>query len=184
MTRKEDYLRFINQFKKIVEANGKRMIGWEEIGQAQLDSNDIAQVWKNPKYAMMAAENGAGIVMSPSKKVYLDMKYDSTTKLGLKWAAYIEIKDSYDWDPASIVDGLDEKKILGIEAPLWGETILTMKDIEYLLFPRLPGIAELGWSQVTGRNWDQYKGRLGYHAKRMNAMGINYYRSPQIEWKK
>ena len=29
------------------------------------------------------------------------MKYNPATQLGLHWAAYVEVRDSYDWDPAA-----------------------------------------------------------------------------------
>jgi len=57
-----------------------------------------------------------------------------------------------------------------------------MDEIEYLVFPRLVGIAELGWSPEATRSWDEYKIRLGKHAPRMKALGIDYYRSKQIAW--
>ncbi len=182
VTRKEDYIEFINRFKKIVEANGKKMIGWEEIGQGDLDGNVVAQFWSKPKYALMAAEKGAMILMSPSKKAYLDMKYDSLSRIGLKWAAYIEADDAYNWDPSTEVEGIDPAQVIGVEAPLWGETIATMEDIEYLLFPRLPGIAEIGWTPLAFRSWDEYKVRLGKHGKRMQTMGIGFYKSPRVPW--
>ncbi len=69
----------------------------------------------------------------------------------------------------------------GIEAPLWTETLITMKDIEYMAFPRLPGIAELAWSP-KGQNWEEYRQRLAAHGKRMEAMGINFYKSPDVDW--
>jgi hexosaminidase len=72
--------------------------------------------------------------------------------------------------------------ILGVEAPLWTETVTKMADIEYLTFPRLPGIAEIGWTPATLRAWDEYKVRLGAHGKRLEAMGVNFYRSPKVSW--
>ncbi len=53
--------------------------------------------------------------MSPAKKTYLDMQYDSTSKLGLHWAAYIEVDAAYDWDPLTSVSGIEKNQILGIE---------------------------------------------------------------------
>jgi len=182
VTKKEDYIEFINRFAEIVKANGKKMIGWEEIAQATIDGNAIAQHWASEEHAQEAAGKGAKIIMSPSKKVYLDMQYDSTSKLGLHWAAYIEVDDSYNWDPATRVDGIDKSMILGVEAPLWSETIATMDDIEYLLFPRLQGVAEIGWSPAEGRNWDEYKVRLANHGAWMKAKGIDYYRSSRVPW--
>jgi hexosaminidase len=182
VTKKEDYIEFVNRFTGIVKANGKQMIGWEEIGQANLDDNAILQHWSNEKYAQEGASKGARIIMSPSKRVYLDMQYDSTTRLGLHWAAYIEVDDSYNWDPASQVDGIEKNQIMGVEAPLWSETLVTMDDIEYMLFPRIIGVAEIGWSPAEGRSWDEYKFRLANHGPIMKAKGIDFYRSSRVPW--
>jgi len=182
VTKKEDYIEFVNRFTEIVKANGKQMIGWEEIGQANLDGNSILQHWSNVKYAQEGASKGARIIMSPSKRVYLDMQYDSTSRLGLHWAAYIEVDDSYNWNPAAQVDGIERNQILGVEAPLWSETIATMDDIEYMLFPRVIGVAEIGWSPAEGRSWDEYKLRLANHGPIMKAKGIDFYRSTRVPW--
>jgi hexosaminidase len=182
VTKKEDYIAFINSFKKIVEANGKHMIGWEEISQANIGAGDIAQHWHSKEMASAAAQKGAKIIMSPSTKVYLDMKYDSTIKnIGYDWAALIEVDDSYMWKVEEMIPGVNLDNVAGVEAPLWGETLKTMDDIEFLLFPRLPGIAEIGWS-AQDRNWDEYKVRLGKHGKKMEEMNINFYRSPKVPW--
>ena len=182
VTPKPDYIAFVNRFKEIVNANGKIMIGWEEIAQADLDSTTITQFWHSRDYAKMAAEKGSKIIFSPSKKVYLDMQYDSTSRIGLHWAAYIEVDSSYQWDPATLVPGIERSQIMGVEAPLWTETVETMDDIEYLVFPRLPGIAEVGWTAASARNWNEYKVRLANHAGPWKAMGIDFYRSPKVPW--
>jgi len=120
--------------------------------------------------------------MSPAKKAYLDMQYDSTTPLGLHWSGYIEVDTAYIWNPSTYVRGIKRSDIIGIEAPLWTETISTMKDIEYMVFPRLPGYAEIGWTPDSLRAWDEYKVRLGAHGKRFEALGINYYKSTKVSW--
>jgi hexosaminidase len=181
VTEKPDYIAFINAFKKIVEANGKHMIGWEEIAQANIGAGDIAQHWHSKEYAAMAAQKGSKILMSPAVKVYLDMKYDTTTKLGQKWAALIEVDDSYNWKVEDFIPGVSLNNVVGIESPLWTEKIYTMDDIEYMLFPRLPGIAEIAWSPA-GRDWNEYKVRLAKHGKKMEELGINYYKSPKVDW--
>jgi hexosaminidase len=182
VTKKPDYINFINRFRQMVKENGKKMVGWEEAAQGDIDSTTTIQYWSNQKYAKMAAEKGAKLIFSPAQKVYLDMKYDSTTKLGLNWAAYIEVDSSYMWDPANYVDGIGRDQILGVEAPLWSETLVTMDDIEYMLFPRMPGVAEIGWTKPEDRKWEDYKTRLANQAPRWETMGINFYRSPKVQW--
>ena len=58
---------------------------------------------------------------------------------------------------------------MGVEAPLWSETLRTLDEIEYMVFPRLPGIAEIGWSPADGRAWDEYRTRLAAQAERWDA---------------
>jgi len=72
--------------------------------------------------------------------------------------------------------------ILGVEADLWTETIASRSDIDYMLFPRLPAVAELGWSPAATHNWTAFRQRLAAQGPRWTAMGINYYRSTQIPW--
>jgi hexosaminidase len=55
--------------------------------------------------------------------------------------------------------------------------------MEYMVFPRLPGYAEIGWTPSSERNWNEYKVRLGEQGERFKDMGINYYPSPLIQWK-
>lgn len=182
VTKKEDYKVFIDRFQEIVKAHGKKMIGWEDIAQAKIDANALAQHWHSSELAQMAVEKGAKLIMSPAKKMYLDMQYDSTSRLGLHWAAYIEVDASYNWDPATQIEGIGKEHIVGVEAPLWGETIKNMDDIEYLLFPRMPAAAEVAWTPVNERKWETFKVRLGNQSKRWKAMGINFYRSALVPW--
>jgi len=178
VTKKDEYIKFVNRFTEIVKANGKKMVGWEEIAQADIDSNVVVQYWNAEKYALEALHKDAQIIMSPAKRAYLDMQYDSTTRIGLHWAAYIEVDSAYQWDPTMYAA---YGKVLGVEAPLWSETTVNMNDIEFLVFPRLPGYAELAWT-TGGKSWDEYKVRLGKHAPRFEALEIDYYKSPKVPW--
>ena len=72
--------------------------------------------------------------------------------------------------------------MLGVEGPLWGETIITTSDIDQLDWPRLTGLAEIGWSPTTGRNWTEYKVRLGSQSSRLTNMGINFFHSTEVTW--
>src|SRR5688572_10715184 len=179
-TPEEDYKKFIKRFQEIVISYGKIAIGWSEIGEAEILPGTIAQHWFGAGY-QEAKRQRAKIIISPANKTYLDMKYDNASPLGLDWAALISVKDSYDWEPGSYMDELEESDILGIEAPLWTETLSTMKDIEYMAFPRIIGIAELAWSP-KGQSWEEYRRRLATHRKRMESMGIDFFKSPDVDW--
>ncbi|MBI4674741.1 MAG: beta-N-acetylhexosaminidase [Chloroflexi bacterium] len=180
-TDKDAYVRFIERVQQIVHAHGKQMMGWEEIAQAQLSPQTIVQHWFSD-HAAQAVRQGARVILSPAHKAYLDMQYNETSPLGLHWAGYVEVQDAYNWDPATQIEGVTEQDILGVEAPLWSETLTTLSDIEYMAFPRLAGIAEIGWSPQAVRDWSEYRQRLAAHGARWTQLGINFYRSPQVPW--
>ncbi|MBW8243270.1 beta-N-acetylhexosaminidase [Muricauda oceani] len=184
VTKKSDYILFVEKVGKLVQKHNKRMIGWDEIAQADIASNAVIQLWNNAENALKAAENGSKIIVSPAKKAYLDMKYDSISEYGLKWAGYIPVDVGYQWDPETYVEGLSKESILGIEAPLWSETISNSSELEYLAFPRLIGYAELGWSPSEHLDWEDYKERLAAQVPYLEAKQINYYPTKLVDWEK
>ncbi|MGZ8376218.1 MAG: beta-N-acetylhexosaminidase [Gemmatirosa sp.] len=175
------YAAFVERVQDIVARHGKTMIGWEEIGKARLRPTTIAQQWRSDS-ALLALRQGVKLILSPGPKAYLDMKYTPSTELGLRWAGFIELRTAYDWDPATYLPGLTEPSVLGVEAPLWTETVENITAAQYLLVPRLPAIAEVGWSDVARRDWESFRTRIAAHAPRWRLLGINYHPSPQVDW--
>ena len=178
----EQYRRFVERVEKIVTGHGKRMIGWGEIAPASLASGTILQHWKKDE-AQLHVARGGKVILSPSSRVYLDMKYDSSTALGLMWAAIIPLRSAYDWEPSTFIPSVGDNAILGVEGPLWSETVEHRSEFEYLAFPRLIAIAELGWSPREARGWNGFRQRLSAHTPRLEALGINFYRSPEVDWR-
>ncbi|RII19647.1 Beta-N-acetylhexosaminidase [Streptomyces sp. YIM 130001] len=188
-TSREDYIAFMNRVQPVVGKYGKTVVGWHQLTAATPAEGAVAQYWgydatgaEERKQVADAAKNGTGVVLSPADRSYLDMKYDEDTPLGLSWAGLVEVDRSYDWDPASYLEGVAEEAVLGVEAPMWSETLSESDEVEFMAFPRLPGIAELGWSPAATHDWDTYKERLGEQAPRWDALGVNYYKSPKVPW--
>jgi len=181
VTKKDEYIYFINRVEKIVQKYGKQMIGWDEVANANLDTTSISQYWsRNKKNLDKAVSKNMNVILSPANKAYLDLKYDTLSKFGLTWAGYIPVDTAYIWNPESY---LAKENILGIEAPLWTETVSNIEELEYLAFPRAIGYSELGWTIKENRNWENYKVRLANQKPYLDRMNIKYYPSKLINWK-
>ena len=178
---KEQYRGFIERVEKIVDSIGPRMIGWGEIAPANIQPRTIVQSWTRDS-SSIHAQRGGKVIMSQAAHAYMDMKYDSATVLGLRWAGLVSLRAAYDWDPASTVVGVGASSILGLEAPLWAETLLTRQDYEYLAFPRLAAIAELAWSPAQQVNWENFRRRIAAQGARLAAIGVNFARVPGVDW--
>ncbi|MET9730256.1 family 20 glycosylhydrolase [Streptomyces sp. NPDC006458] len=150
------------------------------------------------------AAQGAEFVMSPSDHAYLDMKYDVSTPYGLSWSGYVPVQRSYEWDPETATAKLDGTgavvpagQIAGVEAALWADRAYEGSNAlptpstrwpapyeyaEYMSFPRLPALAEVGWTPRAARDWKDFRQRLAQHGPRWTAAGIGYHAAPGVPW--
>ena len=82
VTKKDDYVYFIERVAPIVRKYGKRVIGWDEVANATLDSSVVAQFWADEDNARKAVAQGMKVLLSPARKAYLDMQYDTLSEYG------------------------------------------------------------------------------------------------------
>jgi len=172
-TEHDEYLAFVELLQHEVARHGKRMVGWEEIAQAPLDERTIVQHWVRPEVA--AATATGRFVMSPAGRTYLDMRHDVADPLGRRWAGDIDVDRAYGWDPATMVPGIGDERIEGVEAPLWTEKVRTFDEVEHLCFPRLLCVAEVGWTMQSQRELPEFRVRVGEQTGRLVARGVHAY---------
>ncbi len=193
----EDYLDLVRRMTRAAAATGKTIIGWHELGAStELPAGTIGQYWgrveADPEAAALArsfVEQGGSIILSPADAAYLDMTYPGEPvgptgrPLGLDWAGTTSLEAAYGWEPAAIVPGLREDDLLGIEAPLWTETIATVPELEFMVFPRLAAIAEIAWSPAAApRDFLDFAERLATLGTHLDVLGIAYHRIAGVPW--
>ncbi len=181
----EAYTGFVERVQRIVAGLGKDVIGWHQIAPAAHADGRLLQWWGttgDDPVTADAVRRGASLILSPANHAYLDMKYAPDTPIGHDWAALIDVRRAYDWDPAAHLTGVPADAVRGVEAPLWTESVTTIAEIEFMLFPRLPAIAELGWSPRSTHDWDGFRERLAGHGLRWTTAGITFHRSPEVPW--
>lgn len=182
----DDYARFVARASAIVAETGKTPIAWHEAGVAEgLAPGTIGQYWGyvRPEDGADAkargfVSRGGRLILSPADAVYLDMKPDSGSALGLTWAnGPTSLEDAYSWEPLEVVRGVEEKDVLGVEAPMWAETLRTLDDIDAMAFPRIAAAAEVAWSprastQHPERTWTSFRTRVEALRPLWRAAGI------------
>ncbi|MEU3722591.1 family 20 glycosylhydrolase, partial [Streptomyces sp. NPDC031705] len=184
-----DYAAFMDRAQAVVAEHGKTVVAWHQLAGARPARGAVLQYWGHDKTpaadrsaVAAAARAGHPLILSPADRAYLDMKYDKATKPGLSWAGYVPVQRSYSWNPGSYLPDVPESSVLGVEAALWTENIATRSEWELMAFPRLQGLAELGWSPAAALDWPAYRLRLAAQAPRLEAQGITYHRAPEVPW--
>ncbi|PZG14156.1 beta-N-acetylhexosaminidase [Micromonospora craterilacus] len=179
------YTGFVERVQQIVAGLGRTVIGWHQIAPAAHADGRLLQWWGtsgDDPVTADAVRRGAKLILSPGNHAYLDMKYAPDTPIGHDWAGLIDVRRAYDWDPAAHLTDVPADAVLGVEAPLWTESVTTLAEIEFMLLPRLPAIAELGWSPRSTHDWDGFRERLAGQGVRWTAAGITFHRSPEVPW--
>ncbi|MFD0633934.1 beta-N-acetylhexosaminidase [Catenulispora yoronensis] len=179
------YNGFVKRAQDAVAGTGRTPVAWAEAATAPLLPQTILEYWDtaHPLPAVaQAATRGTKLIMAPGDHAYLDQQYTPGFPLGLHWAGYTSVSKAYDWDPVTVLPGVPPTAVVGVEAPLWSETVKSLADAETLAFPRLPAVAEIGWSAPVTHDFKQFAGRLGKQAGLWGRVGIRFYRSPEVPW--
>jgi N-acetyl-beta-hexosaminidase len=191
----DDFALFVSRASELIADLDKTPVAWHEAGAAaDLHDETIGQYWgfvtptdgMDDKARRFVA-NGSQLILSPADAIYLDMKFSSNSPLGLTWANGVtSVERAYSWEPSSVIEGVSDDDILGVEAPLWTETIATAADIDAMAFPRIAAAAEAGWSPATGssghRTWESFRSRVGGLGPLWTSLGIAFHASDEIEW--
>ncbi|MDO4242531.1 MAG: family 20 glycosylhydrolase [Actinomyces sp.] len=195
------YAELLTHAQQIVSGLGREPMGWNEAVSAGGGAG-ILQLWhagpQERAALVRAAQEGARLVMSPATRTYLDQKYDPSSPIGLTWAGAIDVPAARDWDPDVELDNLPPTALLGVEAPLWSETVRSRADAEWLIFPRLLATAEVGWSpaprgarpqepgktRVSGKTGETtaFLRRCAAWGPRMAVMGTAFHRAASVPW--
>jgi hexosaminidase len=189
-TTDDDFLYFIERATGIAAQYGKTLIGWHEMGRSSaLPTGTVGQYWNfttpeenHGEHTLSFVEQGGSVIMSPGDVAYLDMQYPETDRFGLVWAqGPTSVRAAYEWDPVEVIDGVGEQQLLGVEAPIWSETLSTIDEVEFMAFPRIAAIAEKAWSPAGG-TYEEFEPRLIAFGRYLDVLGVNYYRTAEVSW--
>ncbi|MUP45097.1 beta-N-acetylhexosaminidase [Gramella sp. BOM4] len=167
------YEEFIEKAAGIVSKYGKTPIGWEESAKAELSDNFIVQRWTGE---INIAEDQK-IIDSFCKFFYLDHGNVLDQENTYKWCNPdgISLEKVYSYKPV-------DDRVIGIEAPVWSELVISDDRADDRLWPRSIAVAEVAWTSTEKRQFQDFTERLAEHGLRLDELEIKYFRSPEVKW--
>ena len=165
---------FVRDMEKFFLANGKKLIGWDEVVSDGLSSDAAITWWRSwAKDALpTATAQKQKVIACPNEYFYFDYAQDQNS-----------VKKILAYDPCADERLSPEQKkyIWGVQANLWAEWIPTMKRIEYLIVPRMIALSEIAWAEPVAKpSLEEFYRQLVPQFKRMDVMRINY-RVPDLQ---
>jgi len=157
--------------------------------------------WGGEDLAYRLANFGYPVVMCNASNLYFDFAYDrDPDETGLSWSGYVDTRKPFELVPFDIFKTADKdmygnllnveelmkdkvrlsdegrRNFLGIQAQVWSETIRGPEKLEYMIFPKLLGLAERAWAldpawvwiedrdarfAALGKDWNIFVNMLG-----------------------
>ena len=179
---------YMNNIINILKKSNKLTAAWNEaalpphndIGSAgsagKIDKSCIIFAWEHPDVGIMSAKKGFKTVLCPGHKTYFDMAHNNSTyERGICWAATIEVKQVFDWEPLKDFATKDLDNVLGIQGQLWSETITNKDYFDKMINPRLATLAEIAWCSKAKRSWAQFRSSLLHNLDYLSKLGWNFH---------
>jgi hexosaminidase len=169
---------FIARVETMVNARGKKLIGWDEIQEGGLSPTATMMLWRSWDWARHAIARGNDVVMSPGSHNYLDHGQGAAPDdpaYEVHDSPHIPLEKAYALDP--IPTGLaagQEKHVLGVQGNVWGEFIFNRAKFDYMTFPRAIALAEVAWSPERARDYTDFTARLRKNERLLDLYGVNY----------
>ena len=176
---------------KFLAQHGRRIIGWDEILEGRAPSDAVVMSWRGSEGGIAAAKLGHDVIMTPNSHFYFDYYQSLDTDaepFGI--GGYIPMEQVYSYDPAfPELTPEQQKHILGVQANLWTEYVLSDEHLEYMLLPRLAALSEVQWCLPETKDWNRFIGsfrmdeiysQMGYEfAKHIFGVTASYAVDPE-----
>ena len=164
----------IQRIENFLSTKGKKLIGWDEIIEGGLSPYATVMAWRGEAGGIKAAQMGHDAIMTPGNWLYFDAYQDNPATEPEAIGGYLPLSRVYSYEPVPDSLSLEEKShIKGVQANIWTEYIQTEEHAEYMIYPRLLALSELGWCMADAKDWNRFLPAANKHLEILKAKGVN-----------
>ncbi len=166
----------IERIERFLNSKGRKIIGWDEILEGGLAPNATVMSWRGTDGGINAVRKGHKAIMTPGEFCYLDSYQDAPHTQPVAFGGYLPLEKVYSYNPVpDSITGSEAALIHGIQGNVWAEYIPTPKQNEFMIYPRILAIAEIGWSPQEKRNYTEFRTRALNAVKQLREKGYNAF---------
>lgn len=166
---------FMRALHAYVTSLGKRVVGWDEVVEdGGMPADTLVMAWRDARRGVAAMRAGHDVVMCAEHVAYFDHYQAAGEDEPLAIGGLSRLEDVAAWEPVP-PDTLNlAGSVIGVQGQLWTEYLPTPQAVEYMAFPRLSALAEVGWTPAARRDPDDFVRRIGGHLRRLDSLDVNY----------
>ncbi len=165
----------IGRMAKFLKDHKRTLIGWDEITDPTLPNDAAVMVWRGINIAGEAARLGNDVVVCPGTHCYFDFYQDAPPTQPQAIGGYTTLERVYSFDPVANLTPAERSHVIGVQGNVWAEYIETEDHREYMLYPRILAIAEIGWNGTKTKNFGEFRERAANETDRLRAEGVNAF---------
>lgn len=172
---------FIRRVERFLNANGRRLIGWDEILEGGVAPDATVMSWRGMAGGIEAARQGHDVIMTPGSHVYFDHYQGDPRFEPLAIGGYTPLEKVYHFEPVpDELTAAEARHVIGAQANVWTEYMKTTSHVEYMALPRMLALSEVLWSPLEKRNWQVFRSRLPARLRELDRLGVGY-RVPGVD---
>lgn len=164
----------IHRIERFLNDHGRKLIGWDEIIEGGLTPTATVMSWRGEEGAIHAVKAGNAAIMTPGKYCYLDAYQDAPNTQPLAIGGYLTLEKAYSFEP--VPDSLSTEEaalIKGLQGNVWTEYMPTPEHTEYMIYPRILALAEVGWTPAELKDWKSFHDRALHAVNYLRSRGYN-----------
>ncbi|MBR1890007.1 MAG: family 20 glycosylhydrolase [Alloprevotella sp.] len=162
---------FVREMMQYVISKGRKPIAWDEALCEGLPKGSVIMVWRGLEKAQHAVDLGYDVILSPSAYCYLDYYQDAPIVEPYAFGTYLPLEQTYLLKDALI----DSPHVLGVQGNLWTEFIPTGAHAEYMLYPRIIAIAEIGKAGKEIEPFKEFRFNTLHTLNQLSQNGYNTF---------
>jgi hexosaminidase len=153
----------------------KRVVGWDEVvDDGGMPTDTVVMAWRDMRRGVEAMRAGHDVVMAAKQFAYLDYYQSAGSDEPLAIGRLTTLEDVAAWEPVPAEAAELPGRVIGVQGQLWTEYMPTPQAVEYMAFPRLSALAEVGWAPRGTRAPEDIVRRIRTHLHRLEALDVNY----------
>lgn len=167
---------FSHRIQKYLSEKGRRIIGWDEILEGNIQQSAIIMSWRGINSGENGVNLGHEVIMCPMSNMYFDYSQNPN-----HWAqprtigGLVNVSTVYHFNPYGNIQKNLYNYVIGVQANLWTEYIFSEGGVMFQLLPRMAALSEVQWG-IDNYNYSDFKNRINILTEMYDLYGYVYER--------